>query len=331
MGGLRWLGVDVSKADLTAGYRQGGDLVVVNVLNTLGGFRRLLKTAGHWDAVCLEPTGPYWKHLAAWLDAQGIPLALGNPREVRDFAKGMGQRSKTDPIDARVLVRFAEVRELEPRPVSDPLVDQIRSLSRTCEALQEDLNRMRDRIEKAEADPATPRATIKALDAVARSMGKQIVALEEQIQLRIAADPELSRVQRRLRSIKGIGPKTARVLVAEYGRGLLWASPGQLVGFAGLDVVLTESGVSVHKLPRISKKGNWRIRRALFLAALTAIVHNPLVSAHYQRLVNRGVAKKAALVAAMRKLLHLCHGVIKNDRPFDPDFAVGAVGGAGCG
>lgn len=320
---VKWLGVDVSKAELVAAYRKGKTLEIVRVSNAAAGFKKLLRSQNRWDAVCLEPTGPYWKRFASWLRARDIPVALANPRDVRDFAKAMGQRSKTDPIDAQTLVHFAEVRQLEPLKPTSLSLEQIQSLSRTCQVLQEEVNTTRDRIEKAKADPATPMAVFEAFDTLRDILEDRIRALEREIQTRIERDSELSRAWRLLRSIKSIGPKTARTLIAEYGNGLFWASPAQLVAYAGLDIVLTESGTSLHKLPRISKKGNWRIRRALYLAALTAIRHNPIIKDFYLRLVNRGSAKKAALVAAMRKLLHLCHGVLKNDTPFDPEFQAG--------
>ena len=315
-----WLGVDVSKAELVAAYRTGETFGIVRVRNRRAGFEKLLRSKQHWDAVCLEPTGPYWKLFASWLRARGIPAALANPRDVRDFAKSMGQRSKTDPIDARTLVHFAEVRQLEPLKEIPPVLEEIRSLSRTCQILQEEVDTLRDRIEKAQADPSTPKAVFEAFETLRSACEQQIQRLEIESKARIDRDSELTRAWRRLTSIKAIGPKTARTLIAEYGTGLFWASPAQLVGYAGLDVVLTESGTSLRKLPRISKKGNWRIRRALYLAALTAIRHNPVVQDFYQRLLGRGLAKKAALVGAMRKLLHICHGVIKNDTPFDPNW-----------
>lgn len=315
-----WLGVDVSKAELVAAYRMGETFGIVRVPNRESGFEKLLRSGQYWETVCLEPTGPYWKLFASWLRARGIPAALANPRDVRDFAKSMGQRSKSDPIDARTLVHFAEVRQLEPLREIPPVLEEIRSLSRTCQILQEEVDTFRDRIEKAQADPATPKAVFEALEALRSACEQQIRRLEIEIKARIDHDSELTRVWRRLTSITAIGPKTARTLIAEFGTGFFWASPAQLVRYAGLDVVLTESGTSLRKLPRISKKGNWRIRRALYLAALTAIRHNPIVKDFYQRRLGRGLAKKAAVVAAMRKLLHICHGVIKNDTPFDPDW-----------
>jgi transposase len=265
--------------------------------------------------------------LAAWLDEKKIPWALANPREVRDFAKAMGHRSKTDPIDAGVLVRFAEIRELEPRTLADPVLEKICRISRLCQSLQDELTRNRDRIEKAQADPSTPAIVRATLDELTKVIGDQIQRLEAEVPALIKTDDQLHRDYQLLRSIKSVGPKTARVLIAEIGEGLRWATASQLVSFAGLDVVLTESGKSTLKQPRISKKGNWRVRRALYLAALTASVHNPILAPYYRRLVARNVPKKPALVAVMRKLLHLCHGVIKHQRPFDPFFAAWAAGG----
>jgi transposase len=121
-----------------------------------------------------------------------------------------------------------------------------------------------------------------------------------------------------LLSIPGIGEKTALTLISEYGASLSHVGPKQFTRYAGLDIVFFQSGSSVYRLPRISKQAskqaNWRIRRALSMAALSAIRHNPVVRAYYLKLVASGRPKKSALMAAMRKLLHQCYGILKKTK-----------------
>ena len=128
--------------------------------------------------------------------------------------------------------------------------------------------------------------------------------------------PALQEAACLLQSIPGIGTKTAATLLGEYGSDALNYSIKEWESFAGLDVVEWKSGTSVRKKPRISKQGNWRVRRALYFAAMVATRHNPTVRSYYQRLLNRGEEKKAALVASMRKLLQISRGVLKNQTPF---------------
>ena len=274
--------------------------------------------------IALEATGPYWRALTSGFNALApeIPIAVVNPRRVRDFAKASPHASKTDLLDAQVLVHFAETFQPGVLEVSDHRADRrLRALTRHALQLTQQRDQVRDQKEKAAADPDTPKFVLRSLQRHLQHLDKALKLCWSQARVSLDQDPQLMQCSRLLLSIPGIGEKTALTLISEYGAGLRQVGPKQLTRYAGLDVVFFQSGTSVYRLPRISKQGNWRIRRALYMAALSAIRHNPPVRSHYLKLVARGQPKKSALVAAMRKLLHQCFGVLKNQTPFDPAYA----------
>jgi transposase len=150
------------------------------------------------------------------------------------------------------------------------------------------------------------------------SLKAELNLVEREAQDLVQQDSQMRQTYQLLLSIPGIGPKTALTLMAEYGPQLLQANPKQLTRYAGLEPILFESGSSVRKRPRISKQGNWRLRRALYMAALVGVRWNPILKTFYERKLQQGLAKKSALVAAMRKLLHLVYGVLLHQKPFNP-------------
>ena len=318
---MSWIGIDVAKRSFTAAQRRSQHLAIETFPMTTAGWRSFCQWAPEDSfQVCLEATGPYWLRLAHWLEQAAVPLSVANPRNVRRFAQASEQRSKTDLIDAEILLRFAETFQ-PPRvsPAAGPS-RALRALSRRILQLQLELDRERDRLEKAQADPATPEAVLNSHAVLHNELQRLIDDLEHQAKRLILEHTDLRPAYQLLLSIPGIGEKTARTLLAEYGPTLLTASPKQMTRFAGLDVVLFESGSSVRRQPRISKHGNWRLRRALYLAALSAIRYNPTLAPFYQRKRQQGLQPKQALVAVMRKLLHLVHGVLKHQKPYNPDF-----------
>jgi transposase len=310
-----WIGIDVAKRSFTAS-KPGGEPARPFTMDLDGwhAFREWIPASG--VRVCLEATGPYWLQLAEWFGHAVIPYAVVNPRKVRRFAQASEQRSKTDPIDAELVRRYAEVFSPECTTGSEGVSRTLRVLSRRILQLQTQLDIERDRLEKASADPATPDAVLASFASISNEISRLIEDLEHRAKALVLAEPALSRDWDLLCSIPGIGPKTARTLLAEYGPRLASASVKQLTSFAGLDVVRFESGSSVHRKPRISKQGNWRIRRALYLAALTACRHNPTLEPYYRKKCKQGLEPKQALVAVMRKLIHIAHGVLKHQTPF---------------
>lgn len=312
---MTWIGIDIAKRSFTASKPNEKPAHTFTMdLDGWHAFREWLLKAT--VRVCMEATGPYWLQLAEWLGQAAIPYAVVNARKVRRFAQASEQRSKTDPIDAELVRRFAEVFSPECTTGDEGVTRALRVLSRRILQLQTQLDIERDRREKTSADPAAPDAVLASFASITNEISRLIEDLEHRAKALVLATPELSRDWELLCSIPGIGPKTARTLLAEYGPRLASASVKQLTSFAGLDVVRYESGSSVHRRPRISKQGNWRIRRALYLAALTASRHNPTLAPYYRKKCAQGLEKKQALVAVMRKLIHIAHGVLKHQTPF---------------
>ena len=284
-----WIGVDIAKADFVAAQRTQKGFDTQNFPMTRQGFeafRDWLPEAAEL-AIVFEATGPYWLRLAHWLDGlqETIPYACINPRQLRDFAKASPERSKTDPIDAALLVHFAETF---PPSLGRPKTrnsQRLRALWRHHLELQNLLDRTRDRQEKASADPRLPAELAAGLETLLDCLKHELQTVEHQAQALVRQD-------------------TTR----------------QLTCYAGLDPILFESGTSVRKRPHVSKQGNWRLRRALYMAALVGVRFNPVLKTFYQRKLKQGLAKKSALVAAMRKLLHLVYGVLKHQQPFNPDY-----------
>ena len=246
---------------------------------------------------------------------QPVRCCVVNPRRVRDFAKASGQYSKTDPLDARLLVHFAETFSPPALGAQKQAYHHLRAFSRHYLQLRNHYDTIHDQRDKALADPDAPAALEASYDTVLKALKRQMEDILGEVEEALQ-QPALQEAASLLQSIPGIGTKTTATLLGEYGSEALNYSIKEWESFAGLDVIEWKSGTSVRKKPRISKQGNWRVRRALYFAAMVASRHNPTVRAYYQRLLNRGEEKKAALVACMRKLLQISRGVLKNQTPF---------------
>jgi len=319
-----WIGVDIAKADFVAAQRTQKGFDIRTFPMTWQGFeafRNWLPEAADLRIV-FEATGPYWLRLAAWLDELevSLPYACINPRRLRDFAKASPERSKTDAIDAALLVHFAETFPPALAPLKSRHAQTLRALWRHHLELQGLLDRARDRQEKALADPQLPTQLATRLQSLIDSFKTEIELVEHEAHDLVQQDPQTRQTYPLLLSIPGIGPKTALTLMAEYGPQLHQANPKQLTRYAGLEPILFESGSSVRKRTRISKQGNWRLRRALYMAALVGVRWNPSLKRFYERKLKQGLAKKSALVAAMRKLLHLVYGVLQHQQPYNPHY-----------
>ncbi len=326
MKAVTWIGVDIAKKSFVAAQRTfEGFQTEPFALDPKG-----LKAFANWLPdepqlqIVLEATGPYWRAFTEGLNsvAPQIAIAVVNPRRVRDFAKASPHASKTDVLDAQVLVHFAETFTPDVlNPSGDRACRQLRALTRHALQLAQQRDQVRDQHEKVAADPDTPKFVLRSLKQHQKHLDQALKRCWAQARESLHRDPHLQESFRLMLSIPGIGDKTALTLISEYGASLGQTGPKQLTRYAGLDIVFFLSGTSVYRLPHISKQGNWRIRRALYMAALSAIRHNPAVRSYYLKLVAKGRPKKSALVAAMRKLLHQCYGVLKNQIPFDPAYA----------
>jgi transposase len=261
-----------------------------------------------------------------------VELMVANPRAVKDFSRALLQRSKTDPLDALVLLEYAArvpFQRWQP-PAAEAL--QITALARRIHALTGQCKMEKNRLHAVEATATTLRVIVQDLRRSVRGLNAAIARLSREAHKIIARNPELERRFRWLQSVPGIGAVSALQLLGELALIPANCDVRQWVAYAGLDPRQHDSGSSVHQKTRISKLGNRHIRRALYMPALTAVRFAPPVRAFYLHLQARGKCKMVALVAVMRKLLHAIFGMFKHDAPFeDTKFCPALTLAAPCG
>jgi transposase len=258
----------------------------------------------------LEPTAAYHELAARLLAAKGMTVSLVNPAQIRSFAKGMAVLSKTDRIDAVLLARYGCLaRPKAWTPPAEHLIE-LQALLARLDDLEGDLRREQNRYEQA-CVRGCPGAIKLSFVTSIRALKAQCKRLQQAIAEHFAAHADLQADLQRLQTIPAVGPKTAmRMLVMLQSRPFKTAR--QVAAFLGLVPIERQSGRSVRGRPRLSKAGNSRLRAALYMGAVVATKLNPDIKAQQQRLLERGKAKMSTLGAAMRKLVHICFGVLKS-------------------
>lgn len=269
--------------------------------------------------VMLEATGIYHEGICHALHEAGATVYVCNPRHARRFADSLGRRSKNDKRDSIVLARFLASRPHTPWTPEPPSVRRLKALLARLEALDTDIQRENNRLEKSEVQGVSD-TVIESIHTVTRHLESERERLLQDINDHIDSDPTLKNDQKYLESIPGIGPVLSRELLATL-RSRPFHSARQAAAFLGLVPHQHESGSSVKQPARISQMKGMRVRTKLYMGAVTAIRHNPIVRQHYQKLLTRGKNKLAALCAAMRKLVHIAYGVLKHQTSYCPQGA----------
>ena len=319
------IGIDVSKATLDVMWLRDPETLKVKskkLTNTPDGRQALLdwavKTTGHpLEAIrfVMEATGVYHERLACALYEAGAEVVVANPAHVRSYAQSFGVRTKNDCKDAMILARFGATqgphRRWQPEA---PEVYRLKTLLNRLDTVQEDLQREQNRLEKAKASREAPLVQA-SLERVIEHLEQEATELNRQIDDDIQQNPKFKQDRKLLESIPGIAEVLSRyLLVLFHSRQFLKAS--QMAAYLGLNLVGETSGTSVNKPPRLSKVGPARWRAKLYMPAIVATQYNPDAKALYERLVNAGKAKKAALGAVMRKLVHIAFGVLTHQQAF---------------
>ena len=262
---------------------------------------------------CMEATNIYWEALASWLHAHGYTVSVVNPARIKGFAQATMQRNKTDKLDSAVIAAFcAKHQPTAWEPVSEEQ-RRLRALVRhRDDLLQTHLqqhNRLRDT-----TDALVKTSLMTLLNAIAT----ELAAVERQIKEQLAAATTLRTNLTLLTSIVGIGVVTAAKLLAEFAELDQYESAKAAAADAGLTPSHYESGTSVRRRPKMSKIGKAGVRAALYWPAITAMTRCPAIKAFAERLAAKGKAKKVIIGAVMRKLVHICYGVLKHQTPYDP-------------
>ena len=301
-----FVGIDVAKDRLDVHVRPSDE--AFSVARDSEGLTALMQRLGplHPYLVVLEATGGFEQTLAAALVSEAMPLAVVNPRQIRDFARATGQLAKTDALDAKAIARFAEAIKPEPRPVPD---EQARALGELVARRRQVIEMMT--AERNRRRQLSSRRLIKSVDRLLAVLQKELSELEQEVGEGIRGTPAWRERDELLRSVPGIGNVVARTLIAdlpELGR-LDRKKIAALVGIAPLN---RDSGRMHGK--RTTWGGRAKVRSALYMAALVASRRNPVLKAFYQRLISFGKPKKLALIAVMRKLLTILNAMVRDNK-----------------
>lgn len=314
-----FVGIDVSKDRLDVAARPSGE--IWQVANTELGIATLVKRLAKLQPtlVVLEATGRLESAAVSALAVADIPLAIVNPRHVRDFARSTGKLAKTDKLDAQMLARFADAVRPEPRPLPDETQQRLEALLVRRRQLLGMVTAERNRRRRA------PTMTRAEIDEHLAWLQVRVEAIEDELNKTIRSSPLWREKVALLRSVPGVGPMLAATIVAQ----------------------LPELGVLTHKeiaalvgvAPLNRDSGNWRgkrtiwggrpqVRAALYMSALVASQFNPLIRPFYVRLLATGKPKKLALTACMRKLLIILNAIVRRGIPWRSP-AIGAVTAVG--
>lgn len=314
------LGIDVSKATLDVSLLRGNHKLHQQFANSEQGYLQLAAWLAQNHAaqafVCLEATGQYGDGIADYLFTHGHSVSVVNPARIKHYGNSRLRRHKTDKADAELIAEYFQ-RE-RPKLWSPPPreVKDLQALVRHLDDLQATRLQETNRLFSGVHTPIV----VEQIQALIVFLDQQIDETKKAIQAHIDQFPALQHARDLLVTIPGIGCLTAAKLLGEVRDFHQFDSARQLAAYAGLTPRVFLSGTSVHKKSRLSKTGNTNLRNALYMPAVSAKRWNPIIRDFCGRLVLSGHKPKEVICAAMRKLLHLAYGVLKSDRPFDPDF-----------
>lgn len=324
-----FVGIDVSKSKLDCAVLINGKIRSKVVSNDRPGFALLNAWLQERGAVCdstrlcMEATGPYSEQAALALVDFGWVVSVVNPARIKGFAQSELARNKTDRADAALLARFCAAMRPGVWTPPSPAYRRLRALVERLQALKD---MRRQEANRLEAHHASGETTV--LPNVKKHivwLDKQIAKLQGDVNDHIDGHPELKADAELIASIPGLGEATVAKVLAYAGDLRRFANGKALAAFIGICPRQRQSGSSVRGRTMISRAGHAALRKALYMPGLVALRHNPVLQVFGARMKANGLAPKAVIGAAMRKLAHLIYGVVKSGKPFDANFAMRGV------
>lgn len=302
------VGIDVSKDRLDVHVLPAGDSFLVgNDHAGVDGLITRLREAKA-DVVALEATGGYEMLAAAGLSSAGLAVVVVNPAQVRSYANALGKRAKTDPIDAAVIAAFVAATKPDIRPLRDEESESFSAIvSRRRQIVQ------MITAEENRARMAQTKETQKSIKRLLAALRHELASLDDELDGRIRKSPLWRVREALLTSVPGVGPTTARTLIAEMPE-LGTLDRRQIASLAGIAPFTRQSGKWRGR--SFIGGGRGKVRAVLFMAALVASRHNPVLKAFRDRLVAAGKPKIVAIVATMRKLLTILNAIIRDGKPW---------------
>jgi transposase len=314
------VGIDISKESFDACLMSEGKNRQAQFTNNTAGFKKLSHWMGKYTPVkvhaCLEATGQFGEALAEYCYREGYAVSVVNPARIKAYGSSKLRRNKTDKADAELIALycFREQPALwTPPPAS---FKDLQALVRRSEDLQVMCQQEKNRLKSG----TTQLVVVAGLKEHLAYLEEKLKLILQAIQKHIQACPELKQRQDLLLSIPGIGKLTASKILGEIRDVCAFEDARQLAAYAGVTPRNFTSGTSIHKKARMSKMGNANLRKTLFMPAISAKRHNPIIHAFCLRLLEAGLKPMQVVGAAMRILLHLIFGILKSSKPFDPNF-----------
>ena len=307
-GSPNFVGIDVSKDRLDVHLRPSAKAFTVarngeGLDRLVTELRRVVPTL-----VVLEATGGFELTVAAALAGASLPVAVVNPRQIRDFARATGRLAKTDTLDAETIALFAERVRPEPRPIADAeaqtLAELVARRRQVVEMIGMEANRRRQ--------ARSPRVQ-RSIEATLKTLETQLAELNREIDDNVRGSPVWRAADELLTSVPGIGDITARTLIAELPE-LGQLNRRRIAALVGVAPINRDSGQM--RGHRAIAGGRSSVRNVLFMATLSAIRWNPVIKAHYTQLIERGRPKKVAVIACLRRLLGILNAILRTAAPW---------------
>lgn len=326
------LGLDVSKDSVAACFSQQELDKPFRVLSsktfniTASGFQKLNEWIGSQQEkgvplhVLMEATGVYYENLAYFLQGKNYRVCVILPNKSNAYAKSLDYKSKNDKIDARILAQMSLERELPQWTPPNPKMLEIKRLCRERNEIIGESVAFSNRLHAKKYSHDPLKSSLKRAQTALKLFDKQIKEIDKSIKQAVNADPDIKQKVDNVCTIPGVAITSAAAIISETNGFNLFKNKAQLISYVGYDVVEDQSGTSRDKVKRISKKGNYHIRKALHFPALVTVKYVPEMANLYDRVFGSTKIKMKAYVAIQRKLLVIIYTLYKNNVPFDPNF-----------
>jgi transposase len=326
------LGIDVAQKELVVclakRYNDHTEERYVHktFLNTTKGFEQMIKwVSGFTDCsvpvyYVMEATGVYHESLAYYLTDQGLGVSIILPNKISNYARTLTVKTITDKTASEAIAQFGLERKTDSWSQPKPIYKKMRQLTRERSQVIVERTMVKNELhaEKSEAEPnkSSLMRCAKRIDLLT----KQEKEINTEIAVLVKTEENVSRLVKLICSITGIGLLTACTVLGETNGFDLIRNKRQLTSYAGLDIKDHQSGTSVKKKPKISKRGNRYLRKAMHFPALTAIRHDERFKALFERLISKHGIKMKAAVAVQRKLLEMTYTIFKTNKEYDKQY-----------
>ncbi|RZM24268.1 MAG: IS110 family transposase [Pedobacter sp.] len=325
-------GIDVAQNELVVSLGRIDHELTVDIFdykvfkNNVKGFKELVKWAEKQVKnelsvrYVMEATGVYHEPLAYYLTDNGSEVSIVLPNKISNFFRTLDVNTITDKTASEAIARFGLERKLDMWRKPKKIFRDLKQLTRERDQLIVDRTVLKNQLHAESAEAFPNPGSISRVNKRIKLIDKQELEIKAEIAAIVKQDPELVKKIDLMTTIPGVGKLTAVIVLAETNGFELIKNKKQLVAYSGLDVKLKDSGTSVKGKPRISKKGNRHLRKAMYMPALSAMKHNEQHQVLFVRLVSKHGIKMKAAVAVQRKILELMYSIFKSEKPFDKNY-----------